>query len=261
MGEGRHYTDEETRRILDLASRLELERDERGRGPSAGTEGRTPPPEGLTLAEIRSIAAEAGIDPRMVDRAAGSLRTVEDTRGWSLLGAPTSFRFVHEVRGVVPYEEIPRVLDVVRRARPDPTPPYPAAGGMEWSAGPETGGVRAAVVRKGERTEIELFLARESQIMRLLAAVALLLFMVTWVVGTLLEPAGWGALLLLGGWLTGTVWAGRAVARWHARRVEEKWQPLVDRMVDAAAELAEPSYRPPSSPPSSSDESAGSTKR
>ena len=257
MSDGRRYTDEETRRILDAAARLELARDREAGVPADG-EAHPPGSEGHSLAEIRSIAEEAGIDPRMVDRAAASLRTVEDTRGWSLLGAPTSFRFVQEVQGVVPYEEIPRVLDVVRRTRVDPPAPYPVAGGMEWRAGPEMGGIRAAVVRKGGRTEIELFLARERQTVRLLAASALLVFLVAAAVGGVV-PQG-AAYVVLAGWAAGTVVAGRALARWQADRVERSYQPLIDRMAGAAASLAEP-YRPPPSSSDESDESTGSTNR
>lgn len=260
MSERRRYTDEETRRILALASELELEAaaDADRHAPGTATSSGVPSAEGRTLAEIRSIAEEAGIDPGMVDRAAGSLRTVRDSRQWSLLGAPTSFRFVHEVRGAVPYEEIPRVLDVLRRTRSDPPAPHPVAGGMEWSADQDRGVTRAAVVRKGDRTEIELFLGREAHTMHFLGTSALLLFLIAAVVGSLLEPGGLGVLVLAGAWLGATAITARAIAKWQARWIENTYQPVVDLMVETATTLANP-YPPPS--PSSSRESGGSTNR
>ena len=58
----RRYSDEELRRILADATRLEQQADRMPRGA-----------DGFTLGEIREIAQEVGIDPADVDRAAANL--------------------------------------------------------------------------------------------------------------------------------------------------------------------------------------------
>lgn len=58
----RRYSDEELRRILEDAAQSDVRRD-------AGAHA----PDGHTLAEIRAIAGEVGIDPAAVDRAAANL--------------------------------------------------------------------------------------------------------------------------------------------------------------------------------------------
>jgi hypothetical protein len=79
----RRYSDEELRRIIEDATRSELQPKEVARHQ-----------DGLTLAEIREIAQEVGIDPDAVDRAAASLLASE-----SIDAAPSSrvfSRVLHE---------------------------------------------------------------------------------------------------------------------------------------------------------------------
>jgi transposase-like protein len=88
----RRYSDEELARILEDAAQSEVQ------GESASEENG-----GHTLAEIRDIAREAGIDPEQVDRAAarlvadaGAAERSPFARGWS--DRPVVSRVVHEER-------------------------------------------------------------------------------------------------------------------------------------------------------------------
>ena len=69
MDSERRYTEDEVRKILDLATEVESER-----GPEAG--GST----GLTLREIHEIGKEVGISGEVITRAATSLDRPEPTR-------------------------------------------------------------------------------------------------------------------------------------------------------------------------------------
>lgn len=87
----RRYRDAEVRRILELATRSD----------TARPRGDTVAADGMTLADIESIALEVGVEPAAVQRAAASLDELADTPTRRSFGMPI------EVDRTVP---LPRVL-------------------------------------------------------------------------------------------------------------------------------------------------------
>ena len=94
----RRYTDKEVGKLLRRAT--EIQRAE----PTAEN------PEGLTIAELQDVAAEAGIDPRYLRRAAAELEVGGASEIWTkLAGAPAGFVLERIVPGEVPestFEEL-----------------------------------------------------------------------------------------------------------------------------------------------------------
>lgn len=102
----RRYSDREVSRILERAA--ELQRAE----PSATN------PEGLTLAELSEIAREAGIDPRLLQRAASELqgRTPAATLGARLAGAPFTIHIERTVEGELQSDRFDALIPRIQQA-------------------------------------------------------------------------------------------------------------------------------------------------
>jgi hypothetical protein len=107
----RRYSDDEVQRLLNRAAELETQ------GP--GLPMRT---EGSTLADIESIAEEAGINPALVRQAARELEsgstvlTVPPPLSGGFLGAPTVFELEHTVRGEASQLTLERLVPILQRA-------------------------------------------------------------------------------------------------------------------------------------------------
>ena len=97
----RRYGDEDVRRLLELATQIQQE--EAGRGH--GTDG-----EGLTLAQIQEAAAEAGIDPVYLQRAAARIDHSDTSEPWvRWVGTPLTIRTERVVPGEITEEDFRQV--------------------------------------------------------------------------------------------------------------------------------------------------------
>lgn len=100
----RRYGDEAVRRLLELATKLQEEEAGHGRGKHH---------DGLTLAQIQEAAAEVGIDPMFVQRAAARMDlsgTSEPEVWWAwLAGTPLTIRTERVVPGEIAVEDFRQV--------------------------------------------------------------------------------------------------------------------------------------------------------
>lgn len=105
----RRYGDNEIGLILKRAA--ELQRQE----PAAGTEG-----SGLTLPELEEIAAEAGIDPRYLRRAAAEVdeggTKFDSGKASYFLGAPLTIELDRTLSGEVPEEDFALFVPDIQQA-------------------------------------------------------------------------------------------------------------------------------------------------
>ncbi|UCC74674.1 MAG: hypothetical protein JSV86_09030 [Gemmatimonadota bacterium] len=103
----RRYGDKEVGLVLKRAAELQRE-------DPAGTAGG-----GLTLAELEEIAAEAGIDPQYLRRAADELDVgaadLEDEGAAVLAGAPLTARYERIIRGELPESEFELLVPEIQR--------------------------------------------------------------------------------------------------------------------------------------------------
>lgn len=123
-GSNRRFSEEEVALIVKRAA--ELQQTE---------ETADEPGNALTLAEVEQIAKEAGIDPRMIRRAAQSLdRPEEGNRPSPWAGAPTRLVFERVVDGEISSDEYEQLIDTVRRAVGDNGIPSVIGKTLAWSS-------------------------------------------------------------------------------------------------------------------------------
>lgn len=157
----RRYSDEEFALILRTAAEVET-------GPEVA-----PPRTGLTLAEIKEIAAEVGIDPNRVAKAAALLpSSVED--GLSrLIGGHPRHRLEHTVPVEVSSSELGRLLDLARREMDTQGETREVLGGLEWQGGTSTTSVRVAITPREGETVLQASTDRTEAMAGILAGVTL----------------------------------------------------------------------------------------
>ena len=122
----RRFGDEEIQRILARAAEMQ----ERGQSRGGGSGGAG----GLTLEDLRQVAAEAGIDPKYVDLAAVEpppTRTSGTEAAWA--GGPVSWSGAALVEGEVPEEDRDRLVQAIRRVTGRQGKIEDVYGRMEWS--------------------------------------------------------------------------------------------------------------------------------
>ncbi len=119
----RRYTDEEVARLLQRAS--DLDRESGGRALARG----------LSLGELREVAAEAGIDPDMVTQAAAELdHRARPDPGRLLLGGPGALRRTTSIPGSVDRDGLGRLVAVVDDVVPAQGTVGEALGTVRWTS-------------------------------------------------------------------------------------------------------------------------------
>lgn len=164
----RVYTDEEFARILRTAAELANRPDQPG--PSSS---------GLTLSEMKSAAAQAGLDPALIERAARMTGARSTTSPFArIIGGP--LRHEHEAHFPVRLDEqrAERLLSAVRIAAahvPSVTGGHSSALGMAWQA--SSGGDVISVVARpdDDGTSVSIVVDRRGTfaIVGLVSAVAI----------------------------------------------------------------------------------------
>lgn len=141
----RRYSDEEVAVILRRAV------DPAADGPE-GAPGR-----GLTLAELKEIGSEAGIDATRIEEAAGSLTVRRDrAETGSLLGMPTTVQLERRVSATVTKERLPQLLHLIRSEFARQGIVEEVLGGFEWRARSAMGGRYVSIRSEGGETCIRV---------------------------------------------------------------------------------------------------------
>ena len=139
----RRYSEDEFALVLRMASEVQA-------GPDPA-----PPQEGLTLSQIREIAAEVGIEPERVSRAAALLPSPDDSLVNRLVGGQSRHRLEHSVPGVVPAGELGRVIDVARRALSTQGETREVLGALEWKGGTSTVSFGVSITPREDETTLQ----------------------------------------------------------------------------------------------------------
>lgn len=122
----RRFTDQEVREILKKAVE---------KAPSRALV----KSQGLSLAELKTIGGEVGIDPARLEDAA---RAVVERRGIkpsSILGGPTVLNFERKVEGEFDPEDTPEILSVIRRTMGQQGEVDEIHGSLEWKSKGDSG--------------------------------------------------------------------------------------------------------------------------
>jgi len=122
----RRYSEEDVARILRRATE--------GDPSKAVTRS-----DGMSLAELKSIGAEVGIDPVRIEESAHALERQPAAKANPLVGTPTAFD--HEVRvpGVIPEDRTADVLAVIRRITGKRGDISQVQGALEWRTSGDVG--------------------------------------------------------------------------------------------------------------------------
>lgn len=225
-GAERRFSDEEVAAILERAL------------ASPHREPRLPArreTDGITLAQLESIAAEAGIDPLRVREAAltlGEESTGDD--GSALFGPPANHVFDRVVEGEVPAGRMSDVVAAIRRLTKGTGKVEEVGDWLEWTSG-EDRSLHVTVKPEAGRTRLQV-----------VTSSALLLAAITVPTGLITLVAF--AVLLKNGLLTAGLGAGlgiavlafmRAIWELLGRRTARGYEEFADRLTAEVARLAE----------------------
>lgn len=128
-GDSRRFSEEEVALIVKRAAELQhTEQSEREPGNA------------MTLSEIEQIAKEAGIDPRLIRRAAQGIdRPAETNRPSPWVGAPTRLVFERVVDGEISSEHHESLVNEMRRTFGDNGIPSVLGRTLAWTTTPVAG--------------------------------------------------------------------------------------------------------------------------
>jgi hypothetical protein len=213
----RRFDEKEFALILRRAAQLQ-------QSDAAGPRG-----SGLSLAEIESIAAEAGIDPAYVRQAVVAVSSDTATIGRRLMGAPARFQDQRQLPAPLDREALAAALDVARDEFGRHGATREVLDGVEWTARDDYGNAWIAIRARGGPPRVVAGADRTNA---------------AWVLGTLLPIGGLiagNALAALAGLdpsITPTIIGaagGLIGARALWRRTATRWQARVQRVLDRLA--------------------------
>lgn len=149
----RRFGDDDISRILQKAAELQE------RAASLSHE----PGRGLTLDELRQVAAEAGIDPRFVDLAASGVGGDVESRESALAGGPVQWHYQTSVPGEIDDGDRERILHSLRTLLGRKGDLEHVFGRMEWTFDDGLGPVIVGISSREGMTEIDVSSTRTGE--------------------------------------------------------------------------------------------------
>jgi hypothetical protein len=224
--DSRRYSDQEMALILKRAAELQEGAD------GVGVQ--------RTLADIRAIAVEVGIDAPFVEEAVAELERPRPRVGW--LGAPTRFHEERSVPGNLTPSEIGELLDQARSALGLHGEVHQVFDGVEWRArsalgasiltlGPRATGTRIALTT--ERLDQAVAIGMGSVGIGLLSALGGVAIAINVTDNAVLASA-----IVAASAIAGTVVSARALWYGVAERWRRRTRSIVAALAERAAELS-----------------------
>lgn len=229
------YTDREMRLIFERAGQLDVE---------SGSERR------FSLAELREMGAQAGLDPADIATAAAAIRSQPVQGG--MLGAPTRFTAVSYTRKRLDEAAVAEIVLRIREATGYHGDLRNVPGGMEWRVRHPMGQIMVDFSPKDSGTRVDVLVSREDQAAALVVGA-----------GTAGLLIGLGTALFVGAGLdagvaiavgagavaaVGSAWgAARLIWSGIARRIAGRTSSL-SQTITEAIDTATVEARPPGNP-------------
>lgn len=220
-GEAKKYTDQEFAVILRKASEL-----------SRSSDVAVHRQDGVSLAEMKAIAEELGMDPILIERAAHLMPAGSTESGLErVLGGPVKHRLNAYFSTKLTEERAAHLLSVVRAAAEQQGVGEANASGMSWHSAGEENQILVTAHTEGEGTRVRVVVDRRGG----LAIIGTFSLLATISVGIVtlvgLEALDVGSYVvgwtIMGGGLAGSVAAGRAVWASTSRKIREKVNALM----------------------------------
>lgn len=139
----RRFSDEEMSLILREASETR--------------EGRRGGPEGLSLAQIKDIAAEVGLDPSAVEAAANRLVLHRAGSRVPFFRTPVAPEFEREIPGELSPDDMAELVTAIRKVLGRRGITEAELGALEWKARDPMGGRYVSVLPKGGTTRLRVY--------------------------------------------------------------------------------------------------------
>ena len=222
----KEYTDREFALILAKASELASSSDVAER-----------PPAGFSLAEMKAIAVEAGLDPVLIERAARLMPVVSSkSRLDRVLGGPVKHRLDAHFETKLTEKTKAHLLSAVRAAVEMQGRGEAYASGMSWNSVGEASQVFVTAHAEAEGTRVRVAVDRRGALI-LTATFSLLAALIGPVVVTVLEPESVAvSAAIIGGAVAGILGLGRAMWASTTRGIREKVDALMDTVSRSLAE-------------------------
>lgn len=239
------YSEREFALILQKASQL-----------AATPDGSRRPSTGFSLAEMKAIAADVGIDPALVEQAArlvavgGALSTFE-----RVIGGPVRYRRDFRVSGELTEAQATHLLAAIRAVAEQRGEGDATATGVSWSSRGEVSRTFVAAYSEKGGTRVRIGVDRSGGLL-LTAFLNLMAGVLTAsVVGAVLDPDSLAAgAAVLGSGIAGGLAAARTVWAVTTKRVRARLDSLVDAVGNTLDDTATASPAAPE--PGSSDRGA-----
>lgn len=199
---------------------------------------------GLTLAEIKQIAAEAGVEPRYVTAAAADLRnSASRPEKTSIWGGPLKFEITRIIPGVLTVEKIGALTGAIREDRPRDRGHLEVLGhSFDWTSGRQSGEnyhIRAETQQDQTRLHLSFNLSNIAPVFYLPSMFAVMLAFPLLAVEQELIAGGLVALLAL--LLT---FGMRMALNAYARSKVSKLEALAEKLTKIAEERTPAEARP-----------------
>ncbi len=222
----KEYTDREFALILSKASEL---------ARSSNVAER--PPAGFSLAEMKAIAVEAGLDPILIERAARLMPAgSSESRLDRVLGGPVKHRLDAHFATKLTDRRTAHLLSAVRAAVEMQGEGEANASGMSWNSVGEVSQVFVTAHAEGGGTRVRVAVDRRGALI-LTATVNLFAAVIGGVVATVLDPESVAvSAAIIGGAVAGSLGLGRAMWASTTRGMREKVDALMDTVSRSLAE-------------------------
>ena len=148
IGGEQRYTESEFALILRKAIELQ----ERERRIDAG--------HGLSLREIQAIAAEIGLDPALIERAASLVPRTTESKVVRLFGGPSVYQMEYVARGEIAKEDMGKLVDAIRQATGQQGEVKEVLGSLEWKTVGEVSQILVTVSPREGQTSIKILANR-----------------------------------------------------------------------------------------------------
>ncbi len=222
----RQFTEDEVQEILKQAAES---------GPSDQLAGK----QGLSLAELRVIASEVGIDPAELEQAARTVAKKDRPRKHGILGAPTVLRVEREAKGTLDQTRAAEIVSVIRRTMGQKGVVSDVAGSLEWSANQGTGDCFVSVSSRDDTIAIEGSANLTSKA-RTIYGVGAATAVSTATLGIILDEASLIGLVVAGAFVIASHLGLRAIVRKLFRDKSAKLRLVVDEVAQLTEQTDDP---------------------
>lgn len=190
------------------------------------------PRSGMTLREIETIAAEAGIDPRHVRLAVQNLSAHTPTLWRKVTGPSTSIHALRTVAGEYDADALATLVDAAQAELGRPGTARDVLGGLEWMAEDSFGPVHVTARPRGGETRIQVSTDRKETAAVLVTMLPITGMIAGGIAGAAFLPVP--EVIAAGAGLVAGVGAARLIWQTVVDRWQKRVRVILDRVVNAA---------------------------